>query len=395
MRDVTRRKTWELDIRRARDAAEAANRAKDEFLANMSHEIRTPLNGVLGVAGALALSPLAPDQRLMLQTIEDSGRELERMLTGVLELVRVESSTEEVRCEPVEPARMLEELRQAYARSAAAKGLTLRVEAGVEATLLGDPVRLRGVLTRLLDNAIKFTEAGSVVLGLELTPVGSTVRARFSVRDTGVGFAPEQADRLFDRFHQQDGSSTRRFGGSGLGLAVCRSLAASMGGTVEAASEQTGGACFTLSLDLQPASETYSEAPEAPRVRVLLAEDHPVNRQVVELILRDAGVDLTCVENGREAVDAAATGRFDLVLMDVQMPVMDGLSAIRAIRTREASRGEPRTPIYTLTANALSHQAHEALNAGADEHLTKPISAARLIAAVGRAAPEIKATRAA
>ena len=391
MRDVTRRKTWEEDIRRARDAAEAANRAKDEFLANMSHEIRTPLNGVLGLTGALALSPLDADQRLMLQTMEDSGRELERMLTSVLELVCADSGATEPRNAPLDVPGLLQAVREARLPAAQAKGLELRiVGAGAAGSVLGDEGRIRDVLSRLLDNAVKFTAAGSITLEAQLEAAGPRVRARFIVRDTGVGFDPADAERLFARFQQADGSSTRRFGGSGLGLAVCRSLAAAMGGTVEATSAPGQGSSFALTLELEGevAAATAVAAEPAPRaLRVLLAEDHPVNRQVVELILADAGVDLTCVENGAEAVDASATAEFDLVLMDVQMPVMDGLTAIRAIRARENAGGVRRTPIYTLTANAMAQDAAAALAAGADEHLTKPISAARLVAAVRRAAP--------
>jgi PAS domain S-box-containing protein len=379
----------QAETRRAHQAAEAANRVKDEFLANMSHEIRTPLNGVLGLSGVLALTPLTPDQAEMVATIEDSGRELERMLTGVLELVRLDAGEAELKPERIDLDRLLADVSEARRAEAAIKGLVIKIKRTGDrrAALMGDGGRIRGVLDRLLENAIKFTEHGSILLTLDLQQSGDRVRARFGVRDTGIGFDPDQAERLFDRFRQADGSATRRFGGSGLGLAVCRSMAAAMGGDIEAWSKPGEGSAFTLVLELEPLADGAVQPAAAPRaVRVLLAEDHPTNRTVVELILGGIGVELTCVENGAEAVSAAEAADFDLILMDMQMPVMDGLSAIRAIREREASGGGGRTPVYTLTANALPEHRAAALAAGADEHLTKPISAARLIASVARAA---------
>jgi PAS domain S-box-containing protein len=240
----------------ARDAAEGANRAKDEFLANMSHEVRTPLNGVLGMAGALALSGLNPVQAEMLATIQGSGRDLERMLTGVLELVRVSGNAGEAAREPLDLDTVLADLVEAYRAAARAKGLELRSERSGDAgaTCLGDRGRIVEVLDRLLDNALKFTAIGWVSVGLDVRAgAGGRLHAEFAVTDTGVGFDPAQAERLFDRFHQADGSSTRRFGGSGVGLAVCRALAGGMGGVLEAASRPGEGSRFTLTLDMSAA----------------------------------------------------------------------------------------------------------------------------------------------
>jgi len=234
--------------------------------------------------------------------------------------------------------------------------------------------------------------------------IGVAVEARdgaaavtLSVTDTGIGFDAEAAARLFERFEQADGSITRRYGGTGLGLAISRSLAKAMGGRLSAVSAPGEGSTFTCELPLPRSSASGAATPSVTvddpaavvdlgQLRVLLAEDHPTNRRVVELILNAAGVDLTCVENGAEAIDVWAMGRFDLILMDMQMPVMDGLTATQAIRAREARDGLPRTPIYSLTANAMPEHARASIEAGADGHLTKPISAEALLQTVATAA---------
>jgi PAS domain S-box-containing protein len=392
MQNITARRNAEAEVARARDAAEAANRAKSEFLANMSHEIRTPLNGVMGVAGALARTALSPDQREMVGLIESSAQTLEGLLSDVLDLARIESGRLELRPERFNLAGCLSQTAALFASPAQAKGLCfeLRIAPEARANVVGDITRLRQIVTNLLSNAIKFTASGTVALSADAECLGGTIQVSLSVRDTGIGFDEAAHGRLFQRFEQVDGSITRRYGGTGLGLAISRSLAEAMGGGLEATSIPGEGAVFTLKLALPlAAEEARPTAPEradpviaGARRRVLLAEDHPTNRRVVQLILEAIDVDLTCVEDGAAAVEAAARQNFDVILMDMQMPVMDGLTAVRAIRAREAGMGPARVRIISLTANAMPEHTEASRQAGADGHLTKPIAADKLIAAV-------------
>jgi PAS domain S-box-containing protein len=395
LRNIDKQKRSEIALARARDAAEAANRAKSEFLANMSHEIRTPLNGVMGVASALSRTPLGPNQREMVGLIESSAQTLESLLSDVLDLARVESGRLVLANEPFDLRRCLADVGALFQPSAEAKSLDLIVEPApdLEGAFLGDAARVRQVLSNLVANAVKFTPAGQVRIGASALRTPQGVDARIWVRDTGIGFDAETKSRLFGRFEQADGSITRRYGGTGLGLAISRSLAERMGGALDADATPGQGATFTLSLPLARSAEPAMTAPlpeaacetpggaKAP-LRVLLAEDHPTNRRVVQLILESAGVDLTCVEDGAQAVDAWSRGDFDLVLMDMQMPVMDGLTAMRRIRGEEAARGLRRTQIFALTANAMPEHADASRAAGADGHLTKPISADSLFRTV-------------
>jgi PAS domain S-box-containing protein len=399
-RNVDREKRAERAMANALAVAETANRAKSEFLANMSHEIRTPLNGVMGIAGALARTRLEPEQREMVGLIESSAGVLESLLGDVLDTARIEAGRFELSNEAFDLAASLRSVVALFEPRAAEKGLALEISIAptAEAIVSGDAVRLRQIVSNLLSNAVKFTDAGKVSLQAEATRSIDTVSLRLIVRDTGIGFDPTVGTKLFKRFEQADGSITRRFGGTGLGLAISRSIAEAMGGTLEAISQPGQGAAFTLTLDLprargegpapQPAamsailgSEGLMDAP-----RVLLAEDHPTNRKVVALILEAVGVDLTVVENGQAAVEATELAEFDVILMDMQMPVMDGLTAIRLIRERESATGARRTPILALTANAMPEHARASAEAGADGHLSKPIAAAKLVEAVRNAA---------
>jgi CheY-like chemotaxis protein/two-component sensor histidine kinase len=387
----------------ARDAAEAANRARGEFLANMSHEIRTPLNGVTGVAQVLARTSLAPDQKAMVDIIETSATTLERLLSDILDLARVDSGRIEIEAEPfdlAEAVRSTAALSEIRAREKGV-GFELTLDAGAQGLVRGDAGRLKQILYNLLSNAVKFTRAGTITLRVGADDRSCPPIFTFAVADTGVGFDPACKGRLFSRFEQEDGSITRQFGGTGLGLAISRDLAELMGGRLEASSEPGRGAVFTLTLpmqraDGQSAGPEWEAAPafvtgQEPRpLRVLLAEDHPINRKVVELMLASqGGVELTSVENGEEAVEAVAAGRFDLVLMDMQMPVMDGLTAIRLIRARRRAAGAPYLPIFTLSANAMGEHVDASLNAGADRHLTKPITASVLLGALGEIAEQV------
>jgi len=402
VRDITERKLGELAVEQARNEAENANRAKSEFLANMSHEIRTPLNGVLGVASALARTALSDDQRQMVQIIEHSGQVLQSLLSDVLDLARIESGKLELRPESFDLAGALREVAGLFESGAEAKGLKLRldIDPKLEGGFKADPVRIRQVASNLLSNAVKFTAHGEVALTATVVAEADDMAVlRISVSDTGIGFDEATRQRLFERFEQADGSITRQFGGTGLGLSICRSLATMMGGRLWADSATGEGSTFTLELELQrdhaaPAGEAARTFPAASAneagapdpdaapsrpVRVLLAEDHPTNRRVVELILDGAGVDLTSVENGALAVEMFGLYDYDLILMDMQMPVMDGLNATRSIRATERVEERAPTPIFALTANAMPEHVEQTRAAGADGHLTKPLSAEALL----------------
>lgn len=389
--DITDLKRDALALAEARDSAESANKAKSLFLANMSHEIRTPLNGVIGVAQALAATDLSPDQRQMLDLIQSSGHTLQTLLSDILDLARVESGRLELAHETFDLGKVISESAQLYAASAEAKGLQFFVEIAPEAQVWveGDAVRLRQILTNLVSNAVKFTETGFISLTAGTGPErDGRSTLRFTIEDTGIGFDAACRERLFGRFEQADGGITRKFGGSGLGLAICRQLAEMMGGELDCESEPGGGSAFILTVPLVAVAAPVAEAGNdegpglgdvVPTLRVLLADDHPTNRKVVELVLAQAPVELTSVENGAEAVAAYRAGGFDLVLMDMQMPVMDGLTATREIRACEQSQGLERTPVVMLTANAMPEHIAAGIAAGADRHLAKPFNAADLL----------------
>ena len=396
--DVTALHQSAKALQRAAAEAEAANRAKSEFLTNMSHEIRTPLNGIMGVAGALARTPLSAPQREMVALVETSAQTLETLLSDILDLARIEAGKMELRPEPFDLACSVNACSALFDAAAQAKGLDLEVTIAPDAlgAYVGDAARIRQILANLLGNAVKFTQAGRIRLTVEARHGAYGSELRFDVHDTGPGFDAETQNRLFSRFEQADGSITRKFGGSGLGLSISRSLAEAMGGRLEAEAEPGRGATFTLIIELPRCEDPLTSHDEAawpepasdPLVgmRVLLAEDHPTNRRVVELILEAAGVELTCVENGLQAIEAFRAGAFELVLMDMQMPVMDGLTAIAAIRELEAAGDLAPTPIHVLTANAMPEHISASLAAGADGHLSKPILAQALLERVATAA---------
>ncbi|HYC74192.1 ATP-binding protein [Brevundimonas sp.] len=388
--DITDLKNDAQALVEARDAAEAANAAKSQFLANMSHEIRTPLNGVIGLAQALANTGLTPQQSEMLELIQSSGRTLQVLLSDILDLARVESGRMELSEEPFDLGRAVRDAAQLYEASAREKGLQFFVEIApeVDRWIAGDVVRLKQILTNLVSNAVKFTGEGFVSLTAATGPSrDGAPTLRFSVEDTGIGFDCQTRERLFSRFEQADGAITRKFGGSGLGLAISRQLAEMMGGDLDCESEPGGGSAFILTVPFKVADTPATvaggladdEAGARGTIRVLLADDHPVNRRVVEMILAQADVALTSVEDGAQAVQALRDADYDLVLMDMQMPVMDGLTATREIRLHEAAMGLDRTPIVMLTANALPEHVSAAEAAGADLHLPKPFDAAELL----------------
>ncbi|MDR3514131.1 MAG: ATP-binding protein [Caulobacteraceae bacterium] len=391
--DITDMKAQAVALEEALARAEAANRAKNDFLANMSHEIRTPLNGVMGLAEVLARTRLDDQQREMLSTMVASAGALNQLLSDLLDFNRLEAGKIEIVSEPFALDQVVAEAAGLFAHQARAKGLEFEVRISDEARrrVVGDPARIKQILTNLLSNALKFTPGGRVAL--TVAPSAIDDRCYFEVRDTGVGFDPHDADRLFGRFEQADGSITRKYGGTGLGLAICRQLASLMGGAISAAGQPGRGAVFTLMLPLplaepepDEAREDAAVAADASSLRVLVADDNPTNRMVAELILSAVGADIVSVENGRQAVEAVEATPFDVVLMDLQMPEMDGLTAIRMIRARESGEGTRRTPIVVLSANVMRDHIEASAAAGADGHLGKPFRAEELISTVVRAA---------
>ncbi len=379
------------DLVEARDAADAANVAKSQFLANMSHEIRTPLNGVLAMAEVMARGELATPQRERLAVVRQSGEQLLSVLNDVLDLSKIEAGKLELEVSDFDLERVAESVRDAFTVVAVGKGLILNVDVTPEAAGIwrGDGDRLRQIVNNLVSNALKFTSQGSVTARFELADAGGI---RLAVIDTGIGIPADKMSALFEKFTQADSSTTRRYGGTGLGLAICRELAQLMAGSISVTSVEGQGSTFYAELPLgrggeaaTPEAAAPTEALEGRSIRLLAAEDNPVNQKVLQAIVEPMDVDLHIVADGRAAVEAWRQESYDLILMDIQMPIMDGITAAKAIRAAEAAEHRPRTPILALTANAMVHQIEEYLAAGMDGHVSKPIEIAKLYDALNRA----------
>ncbi len=374
-------------------AAQAANLTKSQFLTTMSHELRTPLHGVLGMAQALRNDALTPVQAKRVGVILQQGESLLGMLNDLLDLSRIEAGA--LVLEPVDfdLEHLVRGVVAAYEPQALRKGLefTFDITQAARGAYRGDAVRIRRILYSLTDNAVKFTSAGRISLSVDRVD-GALA---FTIRDTGIGIAEQDRRRLFEGFFQADSTLARQYDGAGIGLAVCGQLTTLMGGVIDVASSPGEGSTFTLRLALRQikaAAPPVDPSPARPerlrQLRVLAAEDNLINQMVLRTFLEPTGIDPVMVENGRQALDAWEKERWDLILMDIQMPEMNGVEATKVIRSREQQTGRPRTPIIAVTASAMTHQLEEFTAVGIDGVAPKPVNMASLLRMIDAAVPE-------
>ncbi|MEW6704026.1 MAG: ATP-binding protein [Pseudomonadota bacterium] len=392
IRDIT---SAERELARAKAAAEAANESKSRFLAAMSHEMRTPLNAVLGMNRLMLKTPLTEEQRRYATMIRSSGQALLELINDILDLSKIEAGRMELEFVDFSPATTVDNVVSLLSARAQAKGLALnlQIEPGLPLALRGDPTRLRQVLLNLVGNAVKFTERGSVNVQVKHRRLpDDKVELTIAVRDTGIGIAPEALPKLFERFVQADNTTARRYGGTGLGLAISAEIVGLMGGRIHVQSEPGVGSTFEVVVPLpvgdpekltafEPGAETGPDKLPGG-LRVLVAEDNEVNQLLIQALLHDMGHHCDIVHNGREAVQQIQSSPYDLVLMDIQMPEMDGESATRAIRTLPGAAAH--VPVIALTANAMVEDREAYLRSGMDDYVLKPVNPKQLAAAIAR-----------
>jgi CheY-like chemotaxis protein len=384
----------ERQLAQAKANAESANQAKSQFLATMSHEIRTPLNAVLGLNELMLHSALDSQQRRHAELIGSSGRLLLALINDILDVSRIEAGHVQLAAAPFSARSAAEGVVALMRERAVAKGLELRlqVESNEDALIQGDVIRIQQILFNLVGNAIKFTERGVVEVGVALQPgAGRTLTLRLEVSDTGIGIPASAMATLFDRFTQADSTTMRRYGGSGLGLAITREIVQMMGGTIATTSTPLLGSRFTVTIPSRfverpelaaAAAEPGAAEPARPALRILVAEDNDVHQFLISAVLARMGHTVHLVGDGQLAVEAVRRGDYDLVLMDLQMPGMDGMEATRAIRALGDARAG--VPIIAMTANAFEADRQACLDAGMDDHVAKPIDVEQLAQAIAR-----------
>jgi PAS domain S-box-containing protein len=395
-RDVTKQMVAEAALVEAKAEAESANRAKAEFLANVSHEIRTPMNGVLGALHLMDREPISPEGRELIRHAKDCGRMLSQLLNDVLDFSKIEAGQLEMAPEPMQAGEALGAVITLVGGQARAKGveLTCEIEGG-DLWIEADPVRVRQAMFNLLGNAVKFTARGRITARLAVAASGGgRRRVALEVEDTGIGMSAEAQSHLFERFRQAEGNTARRFGGTGLGLSITQALTRMMGGEITFSSVEGEGSTFRMAFEAPAAAAAGAAPAEAgvlDGVRILLAEDNPTNRLVARTMLTRLGAGVDEAEDGLAALEAARLGAYDLILMDVQMPHMDGVEATRAIRALAGPAA--RVPIIALTANVMVHQRAEYIAAGMNGVVAKPISPGAMLSEIAQVIAQGEAAR--